>query len=106
MHISRNITIKSCHISKKNKNGHFIKNLKENHVTKVTKIPKTKGLKYGMNETQEYTLHSLQLNAHRFTIEITKSIKIKANLNILAIWRQDNLCSICNKLQDASKQTQ
>ena len=64
--------------------GQVGKNRIENHVTKVTKIPKTKGLKYGMNKTQEYTLHSLQLNAHRFTIEITKSIKIKANLNILA----------------------
>ena len=26
---------------------------KENHATKVTKIPKTKGQKYGMNETNE-----------------------------------------------------
>ena len=27
------------------------KKRKENHATKVTKIPKTKGRKYGMNET-------------------------------------------------------
>ena len=27
------------------------KNWKENHATKVTKIPKTKRRKYGMNET-------------------------------------------------------
>jgi hypothetical protein len=29
------------------------KNQKENHATKVTKIPKTKRQKYGMNETKE-----------------------------------------------------
>ena len=31
--------------------GKTEKNLKENHATKVTKIPKTKTRKYGMNET-------------------------------------------------------
>ena len=32
--------------------GKAEKNQKENHATKVTKTPKTKGRKYGMNETQ------------------------------------------------------
>ena len=32
------------------------KNLKENHATKVTKIPKTKRRKYGMNETKVKTI--------------------------------------------------
>ena len=31
--------------------GQDRKNWKENHATKVTKIPKTKGRKYGMNKT-------------------------------------------------------
>ena len=30
------------------------KNRKENHATKVTKIPKTKRRKYGMKETLKY----------------------------------------------------
>ena len=33
--------------------GKTEKNLKENHATKVTKIPKTKRRKYGMKETIE-----------------------------------------------------
>ena len=33
------------------KMGKTEKNRKENHATKVTKIPKTKIQKYGMNET-------------------------------------------------------
>jgi len=33
------------------KMGKTEKKLKENHATKVTKIPKTKRRKYGMNET-------------------------------------------------------
>ena len=33
--------------------GKTEKNLKENHATKVTKIPKTKTRKYGMNETHD-----------------------------------------------------
>ena len=33
------------------KMGKTEKNWKENHATKVTKIPKTKRRKYGMNET-------------------------------------------------------
>ena len=32
------------------------KNRKENHATKVTKIPKTKRRKYGMNETYVFEL--------------------------------------------------
>ena len=32
--------------------GKTEKNRKENHATKVTKIPKTKRRKYGMNETK------------------------------------------------------
>ena len=33
--------------------GKIEKNRKENHATKVTKIPKTKTQKYGMNESLE-----------------------------------------------------
>ena len=33
--------------------GKTEKSRKENHATKVTKIPKTKRQKYGMNETKE-----------------------------------------------------
>ena len=33
--------------------GKTEKNRKENYATKVTKIPKTKRIKYGMNETLE-----------------------------------------------------
>ena len=37
------------------------KKWKENHATKVTKIPKTKRRKYGMNETSTY-VHTCNLN--------------------------------------------
>ena len=40
------------------------KKLKENHTTKVTKIPKTKRQKYGMNETM--VKNCLGLNVHKF----------------------------------------
>ena len=46
------------------------KKWKENHATKVTKIPKTKRRKYGMNETiistncQKYILTFIQISYH------------------------------------------
>ena len=36
--------------------GQDRKKWKENHETKVTKIPKTKRRKYGMNETMDFNL--------------------------------------------------
>ena len=36
--------------------GKMEKNRKENHATKVTKVPKTKRRKYGMNETEVYSV--------------------------------------------------
>ena len=38
------------------KMGKTEKKWKENHATKVTKIPKTKGRKYGMNETEVFKI--------------------------------------------------
>jgi hypothetical protein len=47
------------------KDGQDGKKREKNHATKVTKIPKTKGQKYGMNETKvvnvsEFELHVIQ----------------------------------------------
>ena len=42
------------------------KNLNENHATKVTKLPKTKRRKYGMNETYEYMNEKNEKNCKTF----------------------------------------
>ena len=44
-------TLRDLHLHFARQDGQDIKKGKENHATKVTKIPKTRRQKYGMNET-------------------------------------------------------
>ena len=58
------------------KMGKTEKNWKENHATKVTKIPKTKRRKYGMNETNVYQITCVLIKT---LFNLTKNLFQKYN---------------------------
>ena len=62
--------------------GKTEKNRKENHATKVTKIPKTKRRKYGMNKTVEMKIKMIIVQAVQMINpnEVLDSIDFKLSL--------------------------
>ena len=68
-----NITYLCLHFARQN--GQYGKNRKENQATKVTKIPKTKRRKYGMNKTKDAKINHMKSFLISFQL-IFKRIKL------------------------------
>ena len=71
------------------------KNREENHATKVTKIPKTKRRKYGMNETYLMKLHLnlvAQIEVIRYKNISNSKIVVLTNVCRNRIIKRLNLC--------------